>query len=117
VEVVDQQERYEGQENQKDCHKSPLRKGRRFLPLSVSGPLAVFRKGNRRTKVESVERLELRDCFRLSNQWLGRECEEKCIGLFDETLNSMEMRTATRERLIVFVFAAYRNERPAIAEG
>jgi hypothetical protein len=63
VEVVDQQECYEGQENQKDCHKSPLRKGRRFLPLSVSGPLAVFRKGNRRTKVASLESIVGRACF------------------------------------------------------
>jgi hypothetical protein len=69
VEVIDQQEGHEGQENQKDCHTSPLRKGRRFLPLFVSGPLAVFAKGNRRTRAANPRRITVRSFFK---DWIER---------------------------------------------
>jgi hypothetical protein len=43
------------------------------------------------------------------------QCEEKRIAVFDESLNSAQMRTATGERLILLVFAADQDERRAIA--
>jgi hypothetical protein len=44
-----------------------------------------------------------------------RKQEEKCIDLFDESLNSTKMKTATGERLILLVFAACAHQRAAIA--
>jgi hypothetical protein len=41
--------------------------------------------------------------------------EEKRIALFDESLNSAQMRTATGERPILLLFAADQAERRAIA--
>jgi hypothetical protein len=45
------------------------------------------------------------------------EQEEKCIALFDERFNSVKMRTATGERPILLAFAAWEQERSAIAQS
>jgi hypothetical protein len=46
VKMIDQQKRHACEKNQQDCHTSPRRKGRRFVSLCVSCPLAALLKGN-----------------------------------------------------------------------